>query len=256
MILIIGPCVIAEDTLEIAARVKGIVELFKWDKFYFKASFDKANRTSHLNYRGPGLHRGLMVLDDVRRVVGLQTTTDVHEVWQARPVADVVDMVQIPALLCRQTDLIQASARFAKVLNIKKGQFSAPWDIQFAVEKAEAEGCKTIYVTERGTSFGYNRLVVDMLSFPVMRQMGLTAIFDCTHSLQLPGAGCGCSAGSTEYVIPLAKAAMGAGAQGLFMEVCLSRETAKCDGSNSVLVDELAEVLMQLLPFNTLAGNT
>ena len=248
MILIIGPCVIADDTLEIAARVKGIVELFKWDEFYFKASFDKANRTSHLNYRGPGVHRGLMVLDDVRRTLGVKVTTDVHEVWQARPVADVVDMLQIPALLCRQTDLIQACAEIGKPLNIKKGQFLAPWDVKYAVEKAEAAGCKMTYVTERGTSFGYNRLVVDMLSFPIMKGMGLKTIFDCTHSLQLPGAGCGCSAGSTEYVVPLAKAAIGAGAEGLFMEVCLSRESAKCDGANSVLVDELADVLFQLLP--------
>ena len=248
MILIIGPCVIAEDPLEIAARVKGIVECFKWDEFYFKASFDKANRTSHLNYRGPGVHRGLMVLDDVRRTLGVKVTTDVHEVWQARPVADVVDMLQIPALLCRQTDLIQACAETGKTLNIKKGQFLAPWDVKYAVEKAEAAGCKTTYVTERGTSFGYNRLVVDMLSFPIMKGMGLKTIFDCTHSLQLPGAGCGCSAGSTEYVVPLAKAAIGAGAEGLFMEVCLSRESAKCDGANSVLVDELADVLFQLLP--------
>ena len=248
MILIIGPCVIAEDTLEIAARVNGIVECFKWDEFYFKGSFDKANRTSHLNYRGPGVHRGLMVLDDVRRTLGLKVTTDVHEVWQARPVADVVDMLQIPALLCRQTDLVQACAETGKPLNIKKGQFLAPWDIKYAVEKAEAAGCKTTYVTERGTSFGYNRLVVDMLSFPIMKQMGMKTVFDCTHSLQLPGAGCGCSAGSTEYVVPLAKAALGAGAEGLFMEVCLSRESAKCDGANSVLVDELADVLFQLLP--------
>jgi len=243
---IIGPCVIDENTLKIAARVKGVLECFDVGEFWFKGSFDKANRTGLRSYRGLGLYRGLAVLDDVRKRFGFKITTDVHEVGQVPAVAGIVDLVQIPALLCRQTDLLVSCGKHAKAVSIKKGQFLAPWDMGYAVEKVEAGGCTQVYVIERGTSFGYNRLVVDMQSFPVMAKMGLEVIFDCTHSLQLPGAGSGCSAGSVEYVIPMARAAVAAGAKGIFMEVCLDQKTAKCDGPNSVPVDDLADVLKEI----------
>lgn len=248
MKLILGPCVIDEHTPEIAERVKEIVSCFDIEDWWFKASFDKANRTAGGSYRGPGLHRGLMVLDDVRNHLGLKVTTDVHEPWQVPVVAEVADMVQVPALLSRQTDLLTACGTFSERVNIKKGQFMAPWDVKHAVEKVEKAGCTDIYVTERGTSFGYNRLVVDMLSFPIMKKEGMRVIFDCTHSLQLPGAGCGCSAGSVEFVTPLARAAIAAGAAGVFAEVYPApTNEAKCDGPNSIPVEYLDEFITGLL---------
>ena len=248
MKLIIGPCVIDENTVEIASQVKGIVGYFSvFDEVWFKASYDKANRTSGASYRGLGMVMGLEILENVKRQTGFRLTTDVHQVSEVGVVGCVVDLIQVPALLCRQTDLLEAVGGSGKPVSIKKGQFMAPWDMVYAVDKVRAAGCSDVTVIERGTSFGYNRLVVDMLSFPVMAGMGLKTVFDCTHSLQLPGAGCGCSAGSTEYVVPLARAALGAGAGGLFMEVCLDRRTAKCDGPNSVEVRELGDVLTAIL---------
>jgi 2-dehydro-3-deoxyphosphooctonate aldolase (KDO 8-P synthase) len=247
MKLIIGPCVIDENTLRIAAEIKPIVAGFaQFSEVWFKGSYDKANRTSFRNYRGLGLLEGLSVLGSVA-TDGWKVTTDVHEVWQVEAAAEVAAMIQIPALLCRQTELLFEAGSCGKAVSIKKGQFMAPWDVVYAVEKVRAGGCQDVTVIERGTSFGYNRLVVDMLSFPVMKGLGLETVFDCTHSLQLPGAGCGCSAGSVAYAVPLARAALGAGAGGLFMEVCIDRARAKCDGPNSIEVRELKGVLEAIL---------
>lgn len=244
MKLILGPCVIDESTLEVAAAVAPVFRRYA-DRCecYFKASWDKANRTSGGSYRGPGMTAGLKVLKTVKRKTGMMLTTDVHEVSQVAPVAAVVDMLQVPALLCRQTDLLVACGAAGRRVSVKKGQFMAPWDMGHVYNKVRGAGCDDITVIERGTTFGYNRLVVDMLSFPILKGMGITTVFDCTHSLQLPGAGDGCSAGSVAYVVPLARAALGAGAQGLFLEVCLDRSKAKCDGPNSVQVDEIEGVL-------------
>jgi 2-dehydro-3-deoxyphosphooctonate aldolase (KDO 8-P synthase) len=247
MKLILGPCVLDEDAVIIAAKVKIIVERHGISEWWFKASFDKANRTAGGSYRGPGVDLGLVVLRNIRDCYGVKVTTDVHEPWQVPVVAEVADLVQVPALLSRQTDLLTACGTFAPAVNIKKGQFMAPWDVVHAVDKVREAGCKDIYVTERGTSFGYNRLVVDMLSFPIMKKAGLRTIFDCTHSLQLPGAGCGCSAGSVEFALPLARAAVGAGAQGVFAEVHTDPSKAKCDGPNSIPLDRLDEFIEGIL---------
>jgi 2-dehydro-3-deoxyphosphooctonate aldolase (KDO 8-P synthase) len=246
--LIIGPCVIDESTVEVAGHIATLFNRYA-DRFecYFKASWDKANRTSGEAYRGPGLVAGLKVLKTVKRKYGMMLTTDVHEVVQVKAVADVVDMIQVPALLCRQTDLLVAAGGAGRRVSVKKGQFMAPWDVVHVYNKVAGAGCDDVTIIERGTSFGYNRLVVDMLGFPIMKGLGMETVFDCSHSLQLPGAGVGCSAGSTEYVVPLARAALGAGAKGLFMEVCLDREKARCDGPNSVQVDELEGVLSAIL---------
>jgi 2-dehydro-3-deoxyphosphooctonate aldolase (KDO 8-P synthase) len=244
MKLIIGPCVIDESTLEIAGHVAGLFNRY-CDRFecYFKASWDKANRTSGGSYRGPGLEKGIKVLKSVKKKYGMMLTTDVHETGQVAAVASVVDMLQVPALLCRQTDLLVECGRAGRRVSVKKGQFMAPWDMVHVYNKVAGAGCKEVTIIERGTCFGYNRLVVDMTGFAVMKGLGMETVFDVTHSLQLPGAGCGCSAGSVEYVVPLARAALAAGADGLFMEVCVDRSRAKCDGPNSVQVDELEGVL-------------
>jgi 2-dehydro-3-deoxyphosphooctonate aldolase (KDO 8-P synthase) len=244
--LILGPCVIDESTLEIASYVSTLFNRYA-DRFecYFKASWDKANRSSGGSYRGPGLEKGLKVLKAVKKRYGMMLTTDVHETGQVGVVASVVDMLQVPALLCRQTDLLVACGRAGRRVSVKKGQFMAPWDMVHVYNKVRSGGCKAedICIIERGTSFGYNRLVVDMTSFAVMKGLGLETVFDVTHSLQTPCTGDGCSGGSTEYLVPLARAALGAGADGLFMEVCVDRAKAKCDGPNSVQTDDLAGVL-------------
>jgi len=248
MKLILGPCVIDETTIEVAGVVATLFNRYA-DRFecYFKASFDKANRTAGGSYRGPGLVAGLKVLKAVKKKYGMMLTTDVHEVGQVKAVAGVVDMLQVPALLCRQTDLLVECGGSGRRVSVKKGQFMAPWDMVHVYNKVAGAGCDDVTIIERGTSFGYNRLVVDMTGFCIMKELGLSTIFDVTHSLQLPGAGVGCSAGSTAYVVPLARAAMGAGADGLFMEVCVDRSRAKCDGPNSVQTDELEGVLEAIL---------
>ena len=249
MKLILGPCVIDEATLEIASHVAGLFDRYAdRHECYFKASWDKANRTSGGSYRGPGLVAGLKVLKAVKKKTGMMLTTDVHETSQVGAVAAVVDMLQVPALLCRQTDLLVACGASGRRVSVKKGQFMAPWDMVHVYNKVAGAGCKEVTIIERGTSFGYNRLVVDMTGFCTMKGLGIgEVVFDVTHSLQLPGAGCGCSAGSVEYVVPFARAALAAGADGLFMEVCLDRSKAKCDGPNSVQVDELEGVLNAIL---------
>lgn len=251
MILIAGPCVIEsrEHCLSMAHAIKRITDRLNLEKVYFKASYDKANRTSIHSFRGPGIVQGLEILDDVKKETGLAVTTDVHSLREAAWASQVVDLVQIPALLCRQTDLLCNAGRFSKAVNIKKGQFMAPLDMVHAVDKVKESGCETIYVTERGSSFGYNRLVVDMASFFIMKQAMPTikTIFDATHSCQLPGAGCGCSAGEREYAPLLAKAAMAAGADGIFMEVHDDPDHALCDGPNSVRLSEFPSILQSIL---------
>lgn len=255
MIFIAGPCVIDESTLKIAEALWPILNKYaSMHEFYFKASFDKANRSCVNSYRGPGLAAGLKVLKRIKKRYGFKITTDVHELEQVKPVSDVVDMLQIPALLCRQTDLLMACGMAGREVNIKKGQFMAPWDMAAAVEKVEAGGCKErIFITERGTTFGYNRLVVDCLSIPMMKKMGLKTILDCTHSLQLPAAGCGCSASQPrEFATTLANVATIAGADGIFCEVYPVPDEAKCDGPNSIIIDDFERMVYNVSCIETL----
>jgi 2-dehydro-3-deoxyphosphooctonate aldolase (KDO 8-P synthase) len=211
----------------------------------FKSSFDKANRTSHSSFRGPGLIGGLEILARVKREAGVAVLTDIHEPSQAAAAAEVVDVIQIPALLSRQTDLIAAAAKTGCAVNIKKGQFLAPWDMKAVVAKAEAAGTRRIILTERGFSFGYNNLVSDMRSLVIMRGLGYPVVFDATHSAQLPGAGAGGerSGGQREFVAPLARAAAAAGIDGIFMEVHEDPDRALSDGPNSYRLDDLPALL-------------
>ena len=213
----------------------------------FKASFDKANRTSLSSYRGVGLERGLQMLADVKCRYGLRLTTDIHEAWQAEPVGEVVDVVQIPALLSRQTDLIVAAARHAKVVNIKKGQMLSGHDMSYAYRKAMESGAKEVWLTERGNMFGYNNLVVDFRNIATMRDIAPTVIMDCTHSVQQPGACSECSGGYSRYIESMALAAKAFGANGYFFEVHPAPERALCDGANSLHLDRLKNVIEKLI---------
>jgi len=248
LVLIAGPCVIESPghvlelgraIAEIAARV-GI-------PYVFKASFDKANRTSASSFRGPGMVDGLAALRSVKEALGVPILTDIHEAAQAAPVAEVADVLQIPAFLSRQTDLITAAARTGRVINIKKGQFMAPRDMKHAVAKVIAAGNPNVCLTERGVSFGYNNLVVDMRAFPMMRELGVPVIFDVTHSLQLPGGGDGVTAGLAEYITPLARAGVAAGVDGVFLEVHEDPTRARSDAQNALRLDLLEPLLRQLL---------
>ena len=217
--------------------------------YIFKASYDKANRTSLESYRGPGVERGLRVLERVKREVNIPVLTDVHEVADVARVAEVADVLQIPAFLCRQTDLIVAAAKSGCAVNIKKGQFVSPWDMRHAVQKAHASGNQRVFVTERGSSFGYNNLVVDMRSLPIMREFA-PVVFDATHSVQLPSAGTegkAVSGGQPEYIPVLSRAAVAAGVDGIFMEVHDNPKKAKSDGANALDLKHLRAVLQQLL---------
>ncbi len=230
--VIAGPCVIEDDdlTLEIAQQMKQLGQR-TGVKIIFKASFDKANRTSISSFRGPGLEKGLAVLEHIREVTGLPILTDVHEPCQAEPVGKVVDMIQIPAFLCRQTDLLAACAKTGKPINVKKGQFVSPAEMKNAVNKIQECGNEKIALTERGTFFGYNRLVNDMTAIPEMQSLGCPVIFDCTHSTQRPG-GLGQASGGSRHLAPiLAQAAVAAGANALFMEVHPEPEKALCDAA-------------------------
>ncbi|RUM89907.1 MAG: 3-deoxy-8-phosphooctulonate synthase [Thermodesulfatator sp.] len=246
-LLIAGPCVLEdlEISLEIgrfmaaAARKHGFA-------YMFKASYDKANRTSVTSYRGPGISRGLEILAQVKEVVGCPVISDIHEPFHAEKAAQILDCIQIPAFLCRQTDLLVAAGETGKAVNIKKGQFMAPWDMVHAIKKVESTGNQNLLLTERGVSFGYNNLVVDMRAIPIMAGFGYPVIFDATHSVQLPGGGNGCSSGQREFVPHLARAAMAAGADGIFMEVYPDPEKARCDGANSLPLDEIHGLLSQL----------
>ena len=249
--LIAGPCVIESPAhavdvglaaRDVAARL-GV-------PYIYKASFDKANRTSIRSFRGPGLEAGLRVLDDVRRQVGVPVLTDIHEPWQAEPVAAVVDVLQIPAFLCRQTDLLVAAARTGRAVNIKKGQFLAPLDMRHAIDKVAGSGNVRVFVTERGTSFGYNNLVVDMRAMPWLRSLGCPVVFDVTHSLQLPGAGDGVTAGQAEFITPLASAGVAAGVDGVFLEVHEAPAHARSDAQNALALDLLEPLLARLVAIN------
>jgi 2-dehydro-3-deoxyphosphooctonate aldolase (KDO 8-P synthase) len=212
----------------------------------FKASYDKANRTSRHSFRGPGLDAGLRILADVKARTGLPVLTDIHEPSHAAAAALVVDVIQIPAFLSRQTDLLVAAARTGKVVNVKKGQFLSPRDLRHVVEKIVGEGNESVLLTERGVSFGYNNLVVDMRSFPMLRELGYPVVFDVTHSLQLPGAGDGVTAGLAEYIEPLASAGVAAGVDAVFMEVHEEPARARSDAGNALRLDRL-EALMNKL---------
>jgi 2-dehydro-3-deoxyphosphooctonate aldolase (KDO 8-P synthase) len=247
LVMIAGPCVIesAAATLEIAHALKEHAAQLALP-FIFKASYDKANRTSISSYRGPGLKEGLEVLARVKGEVGLPVLSDVHRVGEAAPAAQVLDVLQIPAFLCRQTDLIVAAAATGKPVNLKKGQFLAPWDMQAAVAKARSTGNEKILLTERGASFGYNNLVVDFRSLPLLKGLGCPVVLDVTHSVQLPGGQGTCSGGQREFIPVLARAGVAAGVDALFMEVHPDPEKALCDGPNSWPLREVLPLWREL----------
>ncbi len=248
LLLLAGPCVLESADLawSIAKEMKSICERLGIS-YVFKASFDKANRTSIDSFRGPGLVEGLRLLGRLREEIGVPIVSDIHEVSQVEAAAEVLDIIQIPAFLCRQTDLLVAVAKTGKTVNLKKGQFASPWDMEFAVKKLQAAGCDKLILTERGSSFGYNNLVVDMRSLPVMRGLGCPVIYDATHSVQLPGGANGSSGGQREFIPPLTRAAVAAGIDGLFMEIHPNPEKALCDGPNSWPLDQAESLLSQLL---------
>lgn len=246
--LIAGPCVIEseENVMYIAKTIKEIAERLDLD-YYFKASFDKANRTSISSYRGPGIEEGLRILKKVKDTYGLKICTDIHEPWQAEEAAEVCDIIQIPAFLCRQTDLLVAAAKTGKLINVKKAQFLAPWDMKNVVNKLEEAGNSNIMLCERGTTFGYNTLVVDMTGIVEMKKFGYPVVFDATHSVQKPGGKGNATGGNRENVEPLAKAAVAAGADALFFEVHPDPDHAKSDGPNMVRLDEFEELLKRVI---------
>jgi len=247
-VLIAGPCVLEglERSLLIGKKVKEITERLGIP-YIFKASFDKANRSSIKSYRGPGLEEGLDFLRTIKKELQVPVLTDIHQVEQAESAAEIVDIIQIPAFLCRQTDLLIAAAETGLVVNIKKGQFLAPWDMEKVIEKISSTGNQKILLTERGISFGYNNLVVDMTSLPIMRDTGYPVVFDATHSVQRPGAKGETSGGDRKFVPYLTRAAAGVGIDALFMEVHDNPEEALSDGPNMLYVDELEGLLKEVL---------
>ena len=253
---ILGPCVIESEAHALGIG-SAIAEIGKrvGVPVVFKASFDKANRTSISSYRGPGLQDGVRILAKVKASTGLPILTDIHEPSQAGPVAGVADILQIPAFLSRQTDLIVAAAKTGRAVNIKKGQFLAPNDMKHAIAKVTGSGNTKVIVTERGVSFGYNNLVVDPRSFPMLRALGHPVVFDVTHSLQLPGAGDGVTAGLAEYIEPLAQAGVAAGVDGVFMEVHEEPGRAKSDAANALRLDRLEPLLRRLVALDKIVRN-
>lgn len=247
LVLIAGPCVIESEsaTLHHAERLLTICSTLSIP-LIFKASYDKANRTSISAFRGPGLKTGLAILRKVKDSLELPVLSDIHSIEQIEPASEVLDIMQIPAFLCRQTDLLVAAAQSGRIINVKKGQFLAPWDMKNVAGKISASGNENIILTERGASFGYNNLVVDMRSFPVMRGTGYPVVFDATHSVQLPGGKGESSGGQREYVEYLSRAAVATGIDGIFMEVHESPDKALCDGPNSIPLDELSPLLKVL----------
>ena len=247
LVFIAGPCVIesASHALDLAEAIRDIGAR-TGVPFIFKASYDKANRTSAGSYRGPGLDAGLQALADIRSRTGLPILTDIHEPSHAQPASAVADVLQIPAFLSRQTDLITAAARTGRAVNVKKGQFLSPRDMRHAIAKVTACGNHAVLVTERGASFGYNNLVVDMRAFPMLRELGYPVIFDVTHSLQLPGAGDGVTTGLAEYIEPLAAAGVAAGVDAVFMEVHEEPARAKSDAANALRLDLLEPLIQKL----------
>ncbi|TAN40568.1 MAG: 3-deoxy-8-phosphooctulonate synthase [Nitrospirae bacterium] len=251
-LVIAGPCVIenADITHYTAGRLKEICGSLGLP-FVFKSSFDKANRSSLNNFRGPGMEKGLTILSDIKSRLDVRVLSDIHAASEAKPASEVLDILQIPALLCRQTDLILAASGTGKPVNIKKGQFLAPWDMKNIIEKFISTGNRDLLLTERGTSFGYNNLVVDFRGFPIMRAFGYPVIFDVTHSLQLPGGQGTCSGGQREYAAPLARAAAAAGVDGFFLEVHPEPDKALCDGPNMVGLDEVKAILESVVAITT-----
>jgi 2-dehydro-3-deoxyphosphooctonate aldolase (KDO 8-P synthase) len=247
LVLIAGPCVIESESscLDIARKLKDITENLG-APFIFKASFDKANRMSLDSFRGPGLKKGLEVLYKVKQKTKVPVLTDIHCSKEIEEVAKVVDVIQIPAFLCRQTDIVLAAAKTGKAVNIKKGQFLAPWDILPIIKKVESTGNKKILLTERGVCFGYNNLVSDLRSLKIMRDFGYPVIYDATHSIQLPGGKGSCSGGQREFVAGLSRAAVAFGCDGLFLEVHHAPDKAPCDGPNMIDLKELENLLKQV----------
>jgi 2-dehydro-3-deoxyphosphooctonate aldolase (KDO 8-P synthase) len=256
LMVIAGPCVIESEELvrETASRLKEIAARLNIS-LVFKASFDKANRTSLQSFRGPGINQGLEILGKVRQDYGIPVVSDIHESIQVERAAEVLDILQIPAFLCRQTDLLVSAAKTGKMINLKKGQFVSPWDMAHPVEKIRSAGGRNLILTERGSSLGYNNLVVDFRSFPVMRSFGCPVIFDVTHSVQLPGGAGTSSGGQRQFIPPLAKAAVAAGIDGIFMEVHPDPDKAKCDGPNSLPLDSVEGLLKKLLKIKEAADD-
>jgi 2-dehydro-3-deoxyphosphooctonate aldolase (KDO 8-P synthase) len=255
LLLVAGPCVIESESHAVGlARAIRDIAARCGVPYVFKASYDKANRTSLSSYRGPGLAEGVRTLRRVREEVGVPVLTDIHEPAHAAPVAEVADVLQIPAFLCRQTDLLVAAAQTGRVVNIKKGQFLAPSDMRHAAAKITATGNDRVVLTERGTSFGYHNLVVDMRSLPMLRALGFPVIYDVTHSLQLPGAGDGVTAGQAEFIEPMARAGVAAGVDGVFMEVHERPEHAKSDAQNALRLDLLESLLTRLTAIHAIAA--
>jgi 2-dehydro-3-deoxyphosphooctonate aldolase (KDO 8-P synthase) len=253
LLLIAGPCVIESEShvtdLAVAIRdIAGRVGV----PFVFKASYDKANRTSGQSFRGPGLDAGLRILARVRERARVPVLTDIHEASHAAPAAEVADVLQIPAFLSRQTDLLEAAGRTNRVVNLKKGQFLAPTDVRHAIEKITATGNHRVIVTERGFTFGYHNLVVDMRAFPIMRAFGYPVVYDVTHSLQLPGAGDGVTAGQAEFIEPLASAGVAAGVDGVFLEVHEQPDKARSDAQNALRLDRLEPLLRRLVQIHAI----
>jgi 2-dehydro-3-deoxyphosphooctonate aldolase (KDO 8-P synthase) len=245
---ILGPCVIESEThtIAIAAQLAELAQRLGVG-VVFKASYDKANRTSLTSFRGPGLDAGLRTLAAVKRRTGLPILTDIHEPSHAAPAAEVADVLQIPAFLSRQTDLLVAAARTGRIVNVKKGQFLSPQDMRHVVAKLEGSGATGILLTERGSSFGYNNLIVDMRALPMLRELGHPVVFDVTHSLQLPGAGDGVTTGLADYIEPLAQAGVAAGVDAVFMEVHDNPAAAKSDAANALRLDRLEPLLRRLI---------
>jgi len=256
LVLIAGPCVIESETatLECASLLQEITANLSM-QLVFKASYDKANRTSVTSFRGPGINEGLRILAKVRETLGVPVISDIHGLEQVEQAAAVLDIIQIPAFLCRQTDLVVAVAKTGKVMNIKKGQFLAPWDMQNVIGKAVASGNDQLILTERGVSFGYNNLVSDMRSLPIMRGFGYPVVFDATHSVQLPGGQGGSSGGQREFVEYLGRAAVATGIDGIFMEVHHDPDQALCDGPNSVKIADLPGLLKKLQAIDAIVKN-
>lgn len=253
MLIIAGPCVIESKDITIytAGKLKEICSNAGLP-FIFKSSYDKANRSSLSSYRGVGIDKGLNILSDVKEKFNIPVISDIHSIDEIKPASEVLDILQIPAFLCRQTDLIIAASQTGKPVNIKKGQFLAPWDVKNIIEKFTSTGNQNLSITERGTSFGYNNLVVDFRAFPIMRSFGYPVIFDVTHSLQLPGGQGNCSGGQREFAEPLARAAVAAGVDGLFMEVHPEPDKALCDGPNMISLNDIANLLKKITPLHNL----
>jgi 2-dehydro-3-deoxyphosphooctonate aldolase (KDO 8-P synthase) len=252
LFLIAGPCVIESEThTRIMAEKIAKIAADAAVPYIFKASYDKANRSSVKAFRGPGMKEGLRILEKIKKELKLPILTDIHDISQAEPAAEVCDVLQIPAFLVRQTDLLLAAGKTGRIVNIKKGQFLSPWDMDNVAEKVESTGNKKIILTERGTSFGYQNLVVDMRSFPVMQRTGHPVVFDVTHSVQLPGGRGHASGGQPQFIEPLARAAVAAGVDGIFLETHDNPAAARSDGPNALPLSELHALLLKLKGLNT-----